>query len=82
MTDQLSKLSLQELIDLNAAVQNEMTKRLLQLEEENKRRKSCSIRFDKRSDPRFYDDSREPGCFRFKRCSGKTEQEFWMDHYS
>ena len=81
MADQLSKLSLQELVDLNAAVQHELTQRLLQLEEENKRRRSCSIRFDPCSDARFHDHSRESGCFRLERCAGKAEQEFWVDQH-
>ena len=79
--DQLDKLSLKELIDLNAAVQSEITRRLLNLGEENRRRRSRLVGDDVRSEEGFDDDSRESRRFRLQRSSDKAEQEFGVDKH-
>ena len=70
--DQLDKLSLKELIDLNAAVQSEITRRLLNLGEENRRCRSRLVDDDVRSEEGFDDDSRESRRFRLQRSSDKN----------
>lgn len=79
--DQLDKLSLKELIDLNAAVQSEITRRLLNLGEENRRCRSRLVDDDVRSEEGFDDDSRESRRFRLQRSSDKAEQEFGVDKH-
>ena len=79
--DQLDKLSLKELIDLNAAVQSEITHRLLNLGEENRRCRLHLLCDDTRSEEGFDDDSRESRRFRLQRSSDQTEQEFGMDKH-
>ena len=79
--DQLDKLSLKELIDLNAAVQSEITRRLLNLGEETRRCRSRLVDDDVRSEEGFDDDSRESRRFRLQRSSDKAEQEFGVDKH-
>ena len=57
----LDKLSLKELLDLNSAVQEELTRRIQELSEENIKRKGLLL-FVPNSSTRYNDNPGQPRC--------------------
>ncbi len=62
----LDKLSLKELLDLNSAVQEELTRRIQELSEENIKRKEYLLFFSN-SSTRYNDNPGQPRCKRGNR---------------
>lgn len=78
--DQLDRLSIKELLDLNTAIQNEIALRLVRMSEENEQRTtfSWSLMSSEAKLARFDGSSR---CLRYYRYSGETSEESELDQY-
>ena len=78
--DQLDRLSIKELLDLNTAIQNEIALRLVRMSEENEQRTtfSWSLMSSEAKLARFDGSSR---CLCYHRYSGETSEESELDQY-